>query len=192
MQLSVYDSDDRRKFSKEDHMEDLLQVGVITTTHGVRGEVKVFPTTDDPARFKKLKNVVLDTGKEMIDLEVAGVKFFKNMVIVKFKGIDNINDVEKYRKKSLYVTRENAVKLKKNEYFIADLIGLQAESDEGEDLGELSDVLQTGANDVYVLSKEGTDDILLPAIRECVKEVDLENGKIIVHLLPGLRELNEK
>ena len=191
MQLSVYDSDDRRKFSK-DHMEDLLQVGVITTTHGVRGEVKVFPTTDDPARFKKLKNVVLDTGKEMIDLEVAGVKFFKNMVIVKFKGIDNINDVEKYRKKSLYVTRENAVKLKKNEYFIADLIGLQAESDEGEDLGELSDVLQTGANDVYVLSKEGTDDILLPAIRECVKEVDLENGKIIVHLLPGLRELNEK
>ena len=105
---------------------------------------------------------------------------------------DNINDVEKYRKKSLYVTRENAVKLKKNEYFIADLIGLQAESDEGEDLGELSDVLQTGANDVYVLSKEGTDDLLLPAIKECVKEVDLENGKIIVHLLPGLRELNEK
>ena len=160
-------------------MEDLLQVGVITTTHGVRGEVKVFPTTDDPARFKKLKNVVLDTGKELVDLEVAGVKFFKNMVIVKFKGIVNINDVEKYRKKSLYVTRENAVKLKKNEYFIADLIGLQAESDEGEDLGELSDVLQTGANDVYVLSKEGTDDILLPAIKECVKEVDLENGKII-------------
>ncbi len=173
-------------------MEDLLQVGVITSTHGVRGEVKVFPTTDDPARFKKLKNVVLDTGKEMIDLEVAGVKFFKNMVIVKFKGIDNINDVEKYRQKSLYVTRENAVKLKKNEYFIADLIGLAAKSDEGEDLGILSDVLQTGANDVYVLSKEGSDDILLPAIRECVKEVDLDNGEITVHLLPGLRELNEK
>ena len=93
-------------------MEDLLQVGVITTTHGVRGEVKVFPTTDDPARFKKLKNVILDTGKEKLELEIAGVKFFKNMVILKFKGIDDINDVEKYRKKSLYVTRENAVKLK--------------------------------------------------------------------------------
>ena len=105
---------------------------------------------------------------------------------------DNINDVEKYRKKSLYVTRENAVKLKKNEYFIADLIGLSVESDEGEDLGEVSDVLQTGANDVYVLSKEGMDDILLPAIRECVKNVDLEGGKMTVHLLPGLRELNEK
>lgn len=173
-------------------MEDLLQVGVITTTHGVRGEVKVFPTTDDPARFKKLKNVILDTGKEKIDLEVAGVKFFKNMVILKFKGIDDINDVEKYRKKSLYVTRENAVKLKKNEYFIADLIGLKVESDEGEDLGILSDVLQTGANDVYVLSKEGEDDILLPAIKECVKEVDIENGTILVHLLPGLREANQK
>ena len=173
-------------------MEDLLQVGVITTTHGVRGEVKVFPTTDDPARFKKLKNVVLDTGKELVDLEVAGVKFFKNMVIVKFKGIDNINDVEKYRKKSLYVTRENAVKLKKNEYFIADLIGLQAESDEGEDLGELSDVLQTGANDVYVLSKEGTDDILLPAIKDCVKNVNIEEGTITVHLLNGLRDINKK
>ena len=173
-------------------MEDLLQVGVITTTHGVRGEVKVFPTTDDPARFKKLKNVVLDTGKEMIDLEVAGVKFFKNMVIVKFKGIDDINDVEKYRKKSLYVTRENAVKLKKNEYFIADLIGLKVQSDEGEDLGKISDVLQTGANDVYVISKAGADDILLPAIKDCVKEVDIENGTILVHLLPGLRELNEK
>ena len=173
-------------------MEDLLQVGVITTTHGVRGEVKVFPTTDDPARFKKLKNVILDTGKEKIDLEVAGVKFFKNMVILKFKGIDDINDVEKYRKKSLYVTRENAVKLKKNEYFIADLIGLKVESDEGEDLGTLSDVLQTGANDVYVLSKEGEDDILLPAIKECVKKVDIENGTILVHLLPGLREANQK
>lgn len=173
-------------------MEDLLQVGVITTTHGVRGEVKVFPTTDDPARFKKLKNVILDTGREKIDLEVAGVKFFKNMVILKFKGIDDINDVEKYRKKSLYVTRENAIKLKKNEYFIADLIGLKVESDEGEDLGILSDVLQTGANDVYVLSKEGEDDILLPAIKECVKEVDIENGVILVHLLPGLREANQK
>ena len=89
-----------------------------------------------------------------------------------------------YKRKGLFVTRDQAVPLEKDEYFIADLIGLQAESDEGEDLGELSDVLQTGANDVYVLSKEGTDDILLPAIRECVKEVDLENGKIIVHLLP--------
>ena len=173
------------------YMEDLLQVGIITTTHGVRGEVKVFPTTDDPARFKKLKQVILDTGKEKIELEIAGVKFFKNLVILKFKGIDDINDVEKYRKKSLYVTRENAVKLKKNEYFIADLIGLSVISDEGENIGEITDVLQTGANDVYVIRKAGISDILLPAIKDCVKNVDIAGGTMEVHLLPGLREMNE-
>ena len=118
-------------------MEDLLQVGVITTTHGVRGEVKVFPTTDDPARYKKLKQVILDTGTGKQELEIAGVRFSKNLVIVKFKGIDDINDVQKYVKKSLYVTRENAVELKEGEYFIADLIGLLVRTDEGELLGEL-------------------------------------------------------
>lgn len=169
-------------------MEDRLKVGVITSTHGIRGEVKVFPTTDDPERFRKLKHVMLDTGKETLDMEIASVKFFKNMVILKFKGIDNINDVEKYRKAELYVSREDAVPLDENEYFIADLIGLRVISDENEELGVLDDVLQTGANDVYVIRRTGTADLLVPAIHECVKEVDLNTGKMIVHLLPGLRE----
>ncbi len=173
-------------------MEDLLQVGIITTTHGVRGEVKVFPTTDDAARFQQLKSVILDTGKEKIDLQIEGVKFFKNMVILKFKGIDNINDVEKYRKKSLYVTRENAVALGENEYFIADLIGLLAVTDDGEELGRITDVLQTGANDVYVIGRERAGELLLPAIRDCVKAVDITGGTVTVHLLPGLLELNER
>ena len=173
-------------------MEEFLQVGAIANRHGSAGEVKVFPMTDDIKRFKKLKEVYLDTGKERKLLHVVSCKFVKNQPVLRFKEFSNINEVEMYKRKGLFVTRDQAVPLEKDEYFIADLIGLQAESDEGEDLGELSDVLQTGANDVYVLSKEGTDDILLPAIRECVKEVDLENGKIIVHLLPGLRELNEK
>lgn len=168
-------------------MEDLLQVGVITTVHGVRGEVKVFPTTDDPARFKKLKNVILDTGKMKKELEITGVKFFKNMVILKFKGLDNRNDVENFRQAKLLVTRENAVELGADEYFIADLIGLRAFSDEGEELGQVTDVLQTGANDVYVISGEGKADLLVPAIHECVKEVAIEEGRIVLHLLPGLR-----
>lgn len=168
-------------------MEDLLQVGVITTVHGVRGEVKVFPTTDDPARFKKLKNVILDTGKMKKELEITGVKFFKNMVILKFKGLDNRNDVENFRQAKLLVTRENAVELGEDEYFIADLIGLSAFSDEGEELGQVTDVLQTGANDVYVISYEGQADLLVPAIHECVKEVAIEDGRIVLHLLPGLR-----
>ncbi|MCF2641236.1 MAG: ribosome maturation factor RimM [Lachnospiraceae bacterium] len=173
-------------------MEDLLQVGVITTTHGVRGEVKVFPTTDDANRFKKLKKVILDTGKEQLDLEITQVKFFKNLVILKFKGIDNINDIEKYKGKSLYVTRENAVKLKKNEYFIADLIGLKAVSEDGTELGKITDVLQTGANDVYVVQQEDGQEVLIPAIRDCVLNVDLEAGIMTLHLLDGLLDINKK
>ena len=172
-------------------MEQRFQVGVITSTHGVRGEVKVFPTTDDASRFKKLKKVLLDTGKEDVELEITSVKFFKNMVILKFKGIDDMDTANKYRQKSLYVTRENAVKLKKNEYFIADLIGIAVTSDEGEDLGTIEDVLQTGANDVYVIQKDG-EEILLPAIKDCIKEVDIEAGTMTVHLLPGLRDINKK
>lgn len=173
-------------------MDNLLQVGVIANTHGIRGEVKVFPTTDDVTRFKRLKEVLLDTGKEYLPLEVVQARFFKNLVILKFKGIDNINDIEKYKGKSLMVTREHAVDLAENEYFIADLIGLRAVSDEGEELGILDDVLQTGANDIYVISKPGEDELLVPAIRDCVKQVDLEEGVITLHLLEGLRELNQK
>lgn len=173
-------------------MDELLKVGVITSTHGIRGEVKVFPTTDDSRRYLDLDEVILDTGREKITLEIENVKFFKNMVILKFKGYDNINDIEKYRQKELFVTREQAVPLEENEYFIADLIGLKAVSDEGEDLGEISDVLQTGANDIYVLKKNGTSDILVPAIKDCIKKVDLEAGEIEIHLLPGLREINQK
>ena len=170
-------------------MENLLRVGVITTTHGVRGEVKVFPTTDDPQRFKKLKKVILDTGKEQLDLDVQSVKFFKNLVILKFKQFDNINDVEKYKNADLLVTRENAVKLQPGEYFIVDLIGLQGVSDEGENLGELTDVIQTGANDVYVVTMSDGKEVLMPAIKECILSVDMENGQMKVHVMDGLLDL---
>lgn len=169
-------------------MEDLLQVGIITTTHGVNGEVKVFPTTDDPARFKKLKQVILDTGREKISLTVTQVRFFKNLVILKFKDYDNINDVEKWKSKGLYVTRENAVKCEEGEYFIADLVGMSVVSDEGEALGELSEVLSTGANDVYVVTKAGERDLLLPAIRECILSIDLDARVMKVHVMDGLRD----
>ncbi|MBQ1801734.1 ribosome maturation factor RimM [Lachnobacterium bovis] len=168
-------------------MRDKLQVGVITSTHGIRGEVKVFPTTDDAQRFLDLKTVYLDTGKEELELEIEKVKFFKNLVILKFKNYDNINDIEKYKKCPILVTREDAVELEENEYFIADLIGLDAVSDEGENLGKISDVLQTGANDVYVIKNKGVKDILVPAIEQCVREVNLEENRIVIHLLPGLR-----
>ena len=169
-------------------MEDLFQVGVITAPHGVRGEVKVFPTTDDSSRFKQLKTVLLDNGHGQKELQIEGVKFFKNMVILKFKGIDDRNEVERLRQAKLLVTRENAVKLEADEYFIADLIGIAVTSDEGEALGHISDVLQTGANDVYVVSRENTPDLLIPAIHACILHVDVAAGQMQVHLLPGLRE----
>ncbi len=168
-------------------MVDLLQVGVITTTHGIKGEVKVFPTTDDPERYSYLKHVVLDTGKEKINLEIERVKYFKQFVIVKFKGINDINDIEKYKGKSLFVTRENAVELEEGEYFIADLIDLKVVTDEGKDFGTLVDVMQTGANDVYVVETfEDKKEVLLPAIKDCVLSVDLEKGIMIVHIMEGL------
>ena len=167
-------------------MEDLLQVGIITKTHGLRGEVKVFPTTDDVHRFKKLKEVILDTGREKITLEIEEVRFLKNLVILKFKGIDNINDIERNTGKSLYVTRENAVKLGKDEYFIADLIGMDVFDEEGRRLGVLKDVIETGANDVYSIEFENSQELLLPAIKQCILDVDIDNKKMKVHVLDGL------
>ena len=167
-------------------MEQLLQVGVITQPHGVRGEVKVFPTTDDPVRFKKLKKVILDTGKEKLDLEVEHVKFFKQFVIVKFKEFDNINDIERYKRCPLLVTRENAVSLEEDEFFVADMIGMKVITEDGTEFGTLSDVMETGANDVYVIDSKEHGEVLMPAIKECVLNVDMESGIITVHLMNGL------
>lgn len=167
-------------------MEEVLQVGVITTTHGVKGEVKVFPTTDDANRFKKLKEVILDTGREKITLEIEGVKFFKQMVILKFKGIDTLDDAAKYRQAGLYVTRDNAVKLGRDEYFIADLIGAEAYDESDQLIGVLEDVMTTGANDVYVIRMTDGRELLLPAIKQCVLDVDVQGRRIKVHVLEGL------
>ena len=166
-------------------MEDLLQVGIITSTHGVRGEVKVYPTTDDPRRFRRLKEVVLDTGREKLNLEIEGVKFFKQFVILKFKGIDNINDIERYKGRPLLVSREDAVELHEDEYYIADLIGMKVKTDDGEN-GTLKDVIETGANEVYVVEFEKYGEVLIPAIHECILDVDVENMQMEVHLLEGL------
>ena len=171
---------------KGDCMEQLLQVGVISSTHGVRGEVKVFPTTDDVKRFRKLKQVILDTGREHRTLEIESVKFFKQFAILKFKGIDNINDIEKYKGRSLLVDREHAVRLRKDEYFIADMIGLTVYTEDGEEFGTMKDVLETGANDVYIIDSLKHGEVLVPAIKQCILDVDIEQGKMVIHLLEGL------
>lgn len=171
-------------------MEDLLRVGVITQTHGIRGEVKVFPTTDDLMRFKKLKACVIQLKRETVQLEVQSVKFFKQYVILKFKGYDNINDIEQFVKKDLMVTRDNAVKCEPGEYFICDLIGLKVVTDDGKELGTLTEVLETGANNVYEVTTTNGKQVLIPVIDECILAHDMEAKTVTVHLLDGLLELN--
>lgn len=165
---------------------DYLQVGVITSTHGIRGEVKVFPTTDNPERFEYLKKVVLDTGKTYLPLEIEGVKYFKQFVILKFKGINNINDIEKYKKMPLLVSREDAVDLEEDEYFVADMVGMEVVTEDGSRFGVLKDIMETGANDVYVIDSDKYGEVLLPAIKDCILEVNIEEQKMVVHVMNGL------
>ena len=170
-------------------MTDRLKVGVVTSVHGIKGEVKVFPTTDDSRRFKKLKQVYLDTGKELLSLEIEGVKFFKQMVILKFKGYENPDDVMKFRQKELWMDRKDAVRLSKDEYFIADLIDMDVCDEEGKLIGTLKDVISTGANDVYAVETPEGKEVLFPAIKQCVLDVDTEARKMTVHVMEGLLDL---
>ena len=167
-------------------MEDLLKVGVITTTHGVRGEVKVYPTTDEPERFLELDYVLLDTGRELRKLEIKNVKFFKNLVILKFKGVDNINDIEKYKGRELWIPRKEGQELEEDEYYIADLLGMSVVLEDGQEFGTLKDVMETGANDVYIIDSAEHGEVLLPAIKECILDVDLEKNVMTIHLMKGL------
>ena len=164
-------------------MEEYLQIGVITTTHGVRGEVKVYPTTD-PERLSLDRVFSIQERKK--ELHVTGVRFFKQLAIVKFKGIDNINDIERYKGCSLYVTREDAIPLEEDEYYIADLQGMQMYTEDGELFGTLRDVMETGANDVYIVDSKEHGEVLIPAIHDCILDVDLDEQKMTIHLLPGL------
>ncbi len=166
---------------------DLLRVGVFSNTHGIKGEIKVFPTTDNIERFDYLKEIVMDCGRDgMRDFTVVGCRYFKNTVIIKLKGIDDINDIEKYKGADIFVTRENAQPLEEDEYYIADILGADVFSDEGEKLGVLKECLQTGANDVYVVTMNNGKEALFPVIKECVLDIDTENKKVVVHIMPGL------
>ena len=167
-------------------MEKYLRVGVIANTHGVRGEVKVYPTTENIKRFDYLKEAVIDTGKEKINVNVTGVKYFINLVILKFEQYDNTDQVIPLKGMDLLVTRENAIPLAEGEHYIVDMIGCKIITDDGNTLGELTDVMQTGANDVYVVKTTDGKEVLLPAIKECVLEKDIENKVIKVHIMKGL------
>ena len=170
-------------------MNKELRVGVIVKTHGIRGEVKVYPTTDSPDRFDEVREIILKQNNHTRYLEVEKARYFRNLVILKFKGIDSINDVEAFRGAELYVDRKYGVPLEEGEYYIADIIGLKVITDDGNELGTVRDVLETGANDVYIVDAPSGKEILLPAIRQCILNVDLTQDIMTVHLLEGLLDL---
>ena len=170
-------------------MTDRFQTGVITGTHGLRGEVKVFPTTEDPARFLDLKEVILQMPGQERRLKIRSVKFFKKFVILGFEGMNRIEDVEKLRGCPLLVERKDAIPLEEGEYYVADLIGLSVRTEDGNEIGTLKEVIETGANDVYAVEREGRKDLLLPAIPECIVDVQPEQGFMTVYVMPGLEDL---
>lgn len=167
-------------------MQKYFEVGQIVNTFGVKGMLKVKPFTDDANRFEELKKVYICKKEKLEEVEIEEVKYHKDMVLLKVKGIDDMNEAEKIKGLYLKIDRKNAKKLPKDTYFIADLLGLQVYSDTGELLGKVDDIFRTGANDVYVIKDEKGKQLLLPGIPDVIKEIDLEKEKIIVHILKGL------
>lgn len=163
-----------------------LEVGQIVNTFGIKGQVKVVPFTDDIERFDELNKVYIVMRNCKKEVEIENVKYHKNMVLLKFKGLDKIEDVEIYKNCYLEIDRKDGRKLEEGTYYIVDLLGLDVISDEGENLGKLDDIYNTGSNDIYVVKNEMGKQILLPAIKEVIKDVDLENKKITVHIINGL------
>ena len=176
-------------------MEKFLRIGVITRPHGVHGEVKIYPTTDYPQRFEEVENVIIRTGGGEKQARIENVRYFKNLAIVKFDCFDCPEQVQKIAGADVYIERSQAQPLEEGEYYIADLIGCRVYADDssdklaGELLGTVKDVLQTGANDVYVVETGEKKTLLFPVIADCVKKVDIENSIITVHVMKGLLDL---
>ena len=167
-------------------MQKRLEVGQIINTFGIKGEVKVTPFTNDMKRFDDLKKVYVTSRKDSKLYKVESVRYHKNMVLLKLESINNPEDAEMLKNSYLEIDREDAIPLEEGTYFIADLIGLEVYSDEGNLLGKIEDIYNTGSNDIYVVKDELGKQILLPGIKEVIKDVQIENAKIIVHLIPGL------
>ena len=166
--------------------QQYFEIGQIVNTFGIKGLVKVNPFTDDMERFKELKSVLVVKNKELIEMQIEDVKFHKNVILIKFKGIEDINMAEKYKGCYIKIKREDARKLPEGTYFIADLIGTKVYDDNGNLLGKVDDIYNNKVHDIYVVKNDLGKQILLPATKEVIKQIDIDNDKIIVHLLEGL------
>ena len=169
-------------------MQKYFEIGQIVTTNGIKGFVKVNPFTDNIKRYDDLKSVYIEYKSELLEFKIEEVRYYKNQVILKLEGIDSIEEANKYRNCYLKIKREDAVKLPENTYFIADLIGIQVFDESNNFLGNIIDIFSTGSNDVYVVKNEIGKEILLPAISEVIKQIDIKNSKMVVNLIEGLND----
>lgn len=168
-------------------MQEFLEIGQIVNTFGIKGMVKVKPFTDDViARYDNLKKVYIEIHKSKKQYEIEEVKYHKDMVLIKFKGIDKIEEAELLRNAYLKVDRKDEPELEEGTYYIVDLLGLDVYSDEGNLLGKVDDIYNTGSSDIYVVKDELGKQILLPGISDVIKEINLEEGRIVVHIIKGL------
>lgn len=167
-------------------MEEYFEIGQIVNTSGLKGVVKVKPFTDDITKFNSLKTIYISIKKELKEFKIEQVRFSKNMVFLKLEGIDTIEDAENYRNLYLKIKRDKGEKLEENTYYVVDILGCKVYTEEQKELGEIIDVFPTGSNDVYVVKDEIGKQILLPAIKDVIKSIDIQNKTIIVNLLEGL------
>lgn len=168
---------------------DLLEVGKIVNTHGLRGEVKVVPWTDYPEVFEDIETVYIKKKSDYERLDIAGIKYQKNNLIIRFAQLKDINEAEKYKNRVLYAERASLGELPEGVYYIADLIGLDVVKEDGEKVGVISDVFNTGSNDIYEVKREGQKNLLLPVIDDVVLNIDIENKKVTVRMMEGLEDL---
>lgn len=167
-------------------MQEYFEIGQIVNTSGLKGIVKVNPFTDDVSRFEEIKKVFIEKNKELTEYEIEEVRFHKNQVLIKFKNIDSIEEAEKFRNCYIKISRKDARKLPEDTYFIVDLIDTNVYLENDEYVGKIIDVFSTGSNDVYVIKREGNIDLLIPAIKDVIKDIDIKNKKMIVNLIEGL------
>ena len=167
-------------------MQEYFEIGQIVNTSGLKGIVKVNPFTDDVSRFEEIKKVFIEKNKELTEYEIEEVRFHKNQVLIKFKNIDSIEEAEKFRNCYIKISRKDARKLPEDTYFIVDLIDTNVYLENNEYVGKIIDVFSTGSNDVYVIEREENTDLLIPAIKDVVKKVDIKNKKMIINLIKGL------
>lgn len=167
-------------------MEEYLEIGQIVNTNGLKGMLKIKPFTDDITRFEELEYIYIQKGQDLIEKNIEDVKYVKNMVLLKLEGIDSIEEAEKYRNLYIKINKEDVGEVPDGSYLIADMLKCDVYTDKNELLGKMIDVFSTGSNDVYVVKTEEGKEVLLPAIKDVVKEINIQEKKIIIKLMDGL------